>query len=174
MSSIRTISQGGWECGLVITLLSASGPNASGNHWATSSNSRQIPDSAKVTLTQPSLWSCFRSEMNVLTLLRSALPEPLTRTCFRSRTSSPPWRTVSGLWCRPSYLCWWMSSTGPSCFSQRTLTPEESVKVVVSFASKQPLCTVFRAQLRSPTDNASQVPEGRGAGLAFDFGEYKV
>ena len=59
--------------------------------------------------------------------------------CFRSRTSSRPWRTVSGPWCRPSYLCWWMSSTGLSCSSRRTRTPGGSVKVGASSASKQPL-----------------------------------
>lgn len=47
---------------------SASGSNASGNRWAMSINLRHIPDGAEVTVTQPSLWSCLRSEMNVPTL----------------------------------------------------------------------------------------------------------
>ena len=58
-----------------------SGPNASGNRWAMSNNLRQIPDGAKVSLTQSRLWSCFRSEMNVLTLLQSAAAQAAHQGC---------------------------------------------------------------------------------------------
>lgn len=167
MGSIRTISQSGWEgCYVfVISLFSASGSNASGNRWAMSSNLRHIPDGAEVTVTQPSLWSCLRSEMNVPTLRGRLGPSCSPGLCFRSRTSSRPWRTVSGPWCRPSYLCWWMSSTGPSCCSQRTRMPGGSVKAGASSASKQPLWP--RCSLgQNPNDQTQCWLPGK-AGLAW-------
>lgn len=63
----------------LLFLFSASGSNASGNRWAMSNNLRHIPDGAEVTVTQHSLWSCLRSEMNVPTLPWSPRPELLTR-----------------------------------------------------------------------------------------------
>lgn len=64
---------------------------------AMSSNLRHIPDGAEVTVTQPSLWSCLQSEMNVPTSVSlgpSCLPGLKPAQGHRPR----PWGPASGPW----------------------------------------------------------------------------
>lgn len=145
LSNIKLYQMEGWrKCWFVCPLFSELGGHASGNHWTASNNWKQVGDSTKATLTQPSLYNMLRQRQ--YHLVSQHLPELLTKRCFHSRTSCLPWKTDSGPWFRLSCLCLWMFYTDQNCFSLRTRMPGGNVKVVVSFASKQPPSRVVSSQ----------------------------